>query len=97
MMFLSAGVVHMLENVIPMSNYDCKSVFIDPATGAASASCDSSFYTFDQDDCDCSEFQCVAKYTHSDREGFPSLLSCEWLPFFDCFYFIVITMTTVGM
>lgn len=94
LVFLSAGVVHMLENYLKMGTLDCAYVY-DDGTGPE-PSCAKESYTFSDASCDCQQNSCHVAYLHTDKDGEPSAIMCDLLPFFDCFYFIVITMSTVG-
>jgi len=70
--FLSSGMVHMVENYIKQANYDCKYLYVNPVTDVTTPSCESNAYTFDDADCDCQANACRTQYTHSD-EGNPML------------------------
>lgn len=87
--FLAAGVFELFEDRENVG--DCK--FINFSTGwepscHIDAPSDSS--------CECAERDCVSKYLPEDREGEPTSISCSKLSFFDAFYFIIVTVSTVG-
>jgi hypothetical protein len=92
--FMAAGVVQVMENDVKQISYDCQ--FVNEFTDYK-PSCDSTFLDNDELTCDCAEHECTASYTASDNPGEPSYIRCNVLPYFNCFYFIVVTMATVGM
>ena len=46
--------------------------------------------------CDCTEFKCTSVYDRWDKLGQPSRARCRSIPFFECIYFIMVTINTVG-
>lgn len=52
--------------------------------------------TYNSTDCDCQAFNCDAAYSDEDANGQPSLVTCQIRSFFVCFYYIIVTMATVG-
>ena len=91
--FMAAGVVQVMENDVKQLSYNCK--YIGPDT-LYEPSCDEHSYTYDSHKCDCQEHSCRAAYLSADHPGEPSIIRCVELPFFDCYYFIIVTMATVG-
>ena len=43
-----------------------------------------------------SEFQCESYYTFYDSLGEPTGVRCVNMPYFECFYYIIVTVATVG-
>jgi hypothetical protein len=91
--FMAAGVVQVVENDVKQLSYDCK--YIGLHTNYE-PSCEKGYATYDDKDCDCRDHSCRAAYVSSDHRGEPSYIRCNELPYFDCFYFIIVTMATVG-
>lgn len=91
--FMAAGVVQVMENDVKQLSYDCQ--FINEYT-SWEPSCDRKVPTFFEDGCDCRDHSCKGAYVSSDNRGEPSIIRCNELPYFDCFYFIIVTMATVG-
>jgi voltage-gated potassium channel Kch len=91
--FMAAGIVQVMENDVKQLSYDCR--FINEDT-RYQPSCTSSYPSYDDDNCDCNKNNCFPAYADGDYQGEPSLIRCLVLPYFDCFYFIVVTMATVG-
>jgi hypothetical protein len=93
MSFMAAGVFNVMENQVKQLNYDCK--FINENTNYR-PSCRSDTNTYDDESCDCLENNCEAAYQRGDENHRPSGITCTSIPFFDCFFYIVVTMSTVG-
>jgi hypothetical protein len=94
MSFMAAGVFNVMENQVKQLSYDCK--YINELTNYH-PSCHPDRDTFeDQDTCDCLTNNCQASYARGDENHRPSGITCTTIPFFDCFYYIVVTMSTVG-
>lgn len=91
--FLAAGVINVMENDVRQLNYDCQ--YINANTNYQ-PSCDPHTPTYDDDTCDCSRNNCEATYSRSDAEDKPSRISCDTITFFDAYYFIIVTISTVG-
>ena len=54
-------------------------------------------YVLDGPGCDCSENACMSVYTRTDNiAGEPSSVRCQELDYFNCLYFIMVTISTVG-
>jgi hypothetical protein len=89
--FLAAGVINIVENEINQLSYDCK--FINARTDYQ-PSC--SKYHPVEDSCDCGKYNCVGTYDIHDGLGEPSRVRCTVLPFFQCIYYIIVTVSSVG-
>ena len=46
--------------------------------------------------CRCEALECHANYNFYDEEGKPSSIVCRTLNYFDSFYFVIVTITSVG-
>eukprot|EP00602_Paraphysomonas_sp_CaronLab_P008705 CAMPEP_0185036716 /NCGR_PEP_ID=MMETSP1103-20130426/30072_1 /TAXON_ID=36769 /ORGANISM="Paraphysomonas bandaiensis, Strain Caron Lab Isolate" /LENGTH=1063 /DNA_ID=CAMNT_0027574349 /DNA_START=301 /DNA_END=3492 /DNA_ORIENTATION=- len=93
LVFMAAGVVNVLENDVQQLYYDCQ--YINEDTNYR-PSCDEYADTYDLASCDCQEKNCVAVYNRYDERFEPTRIQCTSLPFFNCIYFIVVTISTVG-
>jgi len=93
LVFLATGIFNVIENDIKQLSYDCK--YINEQT-QYTPSCDPNQNTYDLDSCDCARNNCRAVYHREDSEHEPSEIKCIHIPFFDCFYFIVVSISTVG-
>lgn len=93
LIFLATGIFNVIENDIKQLSYDCK--YINEKTSYM-PSCDPDTETFDLDSCDCAPNHCVGVYTRGDSRQEPSQIKCIHIPFFQCFYFIVVSISTVG-
>jgi hypothetical protein len=93
MSFMAAGVFNVMENQVKQLNYDCK--YINEATNYR-PSCHSQMDTYEDSTCDCLRNNCEASYQRGDENHHPSGITCTAIPFFDCFFYIVVTMSTVG-
>ena len=94
LIFMAAGIINVMENELKQMGFDCK--YINEKTNY-NPSCDEfSDNHNDTVNCDCVVNNCVATYTRYDKRDEPSGIHCDQLPFFDCFYFIVVTISTVG-
>jgi len=93
LVFMAAGVVNVLENDVQQLYFDCQ--YINKNTNYR-PSCDSYTDTFDMDTCDCREKNCVPVYNRYDERYEPTRIQCTSLPFFNCIYFIIVTISTVG-
>ena len=91
--FMAAGVVQVMENDVKQLSYECQ--YINEFTNYE-PSCDSTSLQNDPSTCDCDVHSCSAAYVSDDARGRPSYIRCNDLPYFNCFYFIVVTMATVG-
>lgn len=91
MTFLAAGLVQLMENDIEQYRYDCQ--YVNDHT-LWQPSCSPS-YPADAA-CDCEENNCKAYYQRGDHKNQPSGVKCIRLTFFDSFYFIIVTVSTVG-
>jgi len=91
--FMAAGIVQVMENDVKQLTFDCQ--YIGKKTNYE-PSCDRNMPTYDDESCDCREHSCKAAYVSSDSRHEPSFIRCNELPYFNCFYFIIVTMATVG-
>jgi hypothetical protein len=91
MTFLAAGLVQLMENDIEQYRFDCQ--YINSHT-MWQPSCSPS-YPADAT-CDCEENNCKAFYQRGDGKNRPSGIRCIRLTYFDAFYFIIVTVSTVG-
>jgi hypothetical protein len=91
--FLSSCLTHFLENAF----HDYMCTYIGPATNwepscthtapaAATQGCTDS----------CRAYMCHGVYGFHDVDGEPKDVKCEIISFFDTFYFIIITLSTIG-
>lgn len=83
--------VQLMENDIAQYRYDCQYInaktYWEPScSGSAPA----------DDLCDCAKHNCKPYYQRGDSEGHPSAIKCITLTYFEAFYFIVVTVSTVG-
>jgi hypothetical protein len=93
LVFLATGIFNVIENDIKQLTLDCK--YINELTNYE-PSCDSQQPTYDLSSCDCAANNCDAIYHRRDTIHKPSRIKCINIPFFDCFYFIVVSISTVG-
>ena len=87
--FLAAGLVQIIENIY--NTGDCG--YINEATNwepSCSGTAPAAY------DCDCEYYSCSSYYRYLDTENKPSGIQCLKLTFFDSFYYIVVTVSTVG-
>jgi hypothetical protein len=91
--FMAAGIINVLENDMKQLGFKCK--FSNEDTNYR-PSCDMKFNNYDDVHCDCKQNNCRSSYTRYDTKDEPTGINCVMLPFFDCFYFIVVTISTVG-
>jgi hypothetical protein len=91
--FVAAGIVQVMENDVKQLSYDC--LYVNEYTDFR-PSCSKYLYNGDSSDCDCMANNCIAVYSRNNARGEPTTLRCSYLTFFDCFYFIIVTMATVG-
>ena len=90
LVFLASGIVQLVENDIKqLMSLQCN--YISKATDYK-PSCSNSVL----DDCDCSINHCVASYRYGDKFNQPSTVRCRMFGFFESFYFIIVTVATVG-
>lgn len=94
LIFLASGIVQLMENDIFQSLYmSCN--YISAETNFE-PSCDPHVPTFNSTDCDCQSTYCYASYSVDDLYGQPSGVKCNRRQFFACFYYIIVTVSTVG-
>jgi hypothetical protein len=91
--FMAAGIVQVMENDVKQLSFDCQ--YINQKTNYQ-PSCSNTYSSYDDDTCDCQVNNCFPSYADGDHRGQPTQIRCLLLPYFDCFYFIVVTMATVG-
>mgnify|MGYP003384993580 FL=1 len=92
MTFLAAGLVQLMENDIEQYQFDCQ--YINSAT-YWEPSCTST-QPAEDDTCDCSSNNCEGYYLRGDKRYHPTGIRCIRLTYFDAFYFIIVTVSTVG-
>ena len=92
LIFLASGIVHLMENdVAQQLLLDCN--YVNQNTDwKPSCRVD----TIAADDCDCQENRCHEAYARNDLDGEPSMVKCQLRSFFHCFYYVIVTMSTVG-
>ena len=97
LVFMAAGIIHIMENDLKqLMEYKCN--YIGPGTNWL-PSCDASFpFDYSIGTCDCvgPKYKCKAVYDAADRNGEPSGIACMTMTFLDAFYFLVVTVSTVG-
>jgi len=94
LIFLASGIVHLMENDIRQQLYlDCN--FVSELTEWL-PSCEIDKKTYYDADCDCASSSCVPAFARNDARGEPSLVKCNLRSFFHCFYYVIVTMSTVG-
>ena len=91
MTFLAAGLVQLMENDVRQYRYDC--MYINRHT-LWEPSCSPSGPA--EESCDCEESRCQGYYLRGDPKGKPSEVKCIRMTYFDAFYFIIVTVSTVG-
>jgi len=96
LLFIAAGIINILENDLKqLMEYKCN--FIGANTmWSPSCDIDSSFDPNAPGTCDCVSKGCFAFYSSGDKYGQPSGVRCPRLSYFDCFYYMVVTVATVG-
>lgn len=91
MTFLAAGMVQLMENDIAQYRYDCQYVnaktYWEPSCSPNAPA---------DDLCDCESRNCKPYYQRGDSQGQPSAIKCITLTYFEAFYFIIVTVSTVG-
>jgi hypothetical protein len=94
LIFLASGIVQLMENDVYQQLFlQCN--YISNYT-AWTPSCDPGNATFYSSDCDCQENYCYAAYSSGDLNFQPSTIKCNRRTFFVCFYYIIVTVSTVG-
>ncbi len=92
LIFLTAGIIQLVENIGNESLSNCK--YINEATNWL-PSCDPTAPA-NPNNCDCAEFNCHARYRLGDENDKPSEISCVVLTFYNSFYYIMVTVATIG-
>ena len=94
LIFLASGIVQLMENDVVQQLYlDCN--FISEAT-LYEPSCSISRYMYNDTSCDCRENNCIKTWGRYDSEAEPSVVTCNLRSFLECFYYIIVTISTVG-
>jgi hypothetical protein len=96
LIFIATVVIQFFENLGNYNYSDCK--FINANTNWQ-PSCSSMFpyeYPSIAQSCDCVVRNCRKYYIFDDNDGEPSRVVCPILTFYDCFYFIMATISTIG-
>jgi hypothetical protein len=104
LIFLAAGIIHVMENdVAQQLVVNCDKIDWDPSDEHWRAVCDMGVFPadFSSTGCDCDERNCMGDWSlwqtlMGDPSVAPQSVKCHMLTFFDCFYFIVVTISTVG-
>lgn len=92
LVLIAAGVVEIFENDVKMMYfYDCK--YSNAATNWL-PSCTEHAPAIAS--CDCSLNFCTAEHDRFDRYGEPSRVRCVNRPFFECIYYVMVTISTIG-
>lgn len=92
LVFLAAGIFQIMEtDVRQQLEFSCH--FINERTNWV-PSCSPSEPA--SDSCDCSTYNCNSFYNRFDTNHHPTGIRCNIMPFFDAFYFTVVTIATVG-
>lgn len=92
LIFMASGLIQMMENDVKQAlQYDCK--YVNELTNYE-PSCTSGAPA--DDSCDCLSNNCESYYRQGDSYGAPSGLKCVTLTFFDAFYYMIVTVATVG-
>ena len=90
--FVGAGIEQIMENdVKQFMSYQC--LYIGPDTNWL-PSCDA--HAVASDSCDCFINDCQSFYNRFDVAGQPTGVKCVSLTFFDSFYFLIVTVGTLG-
>ena len=92
LIFLTAGIIQLVENIGNKSLSNCK--YLNEATNWL-PSCDPAA-PMDHNNCDCAQFNCHARYRLGDENGKPSEIICAVLTFYNSFYYIMVTVATIG-
>ncbi len=92
LIFLAAGIIQLVENSGNQNLSNCK--YINDATNWL-PSC-SSTSPMNPSNCDCDYYNCHASYRIGDEVGKPSEINCVVLTFYNSFYYIMVTVATIG-
>jgi hypothetical protein len=91
---VGAGIEQLMENdVKQMMEYHCNSIgmltnYLPSCTATA---------PFDaKSDCDCVSKNCRVSYNRFDQPDMPSSVKCVQMTFFNSFYFLIVTVGTLG-
>lgn len=87
MIILATGLVYLTENMVEGCRY------INAATNWE-PSC--SEYEPSSSNCDCDLYDCGPYYSYGDKKGQPSYLMCKRMSRLDSFYYIIVTVATIG-
>lgn len=87
MIILATGLVFLTENMVEGCRY------INAATNWE-PSC--SEYSPSSGDCNCDLYDCGPYYNYGDKYGEPSYLMCNKMSRLDSFYYIIVTVATIG-
>ena len=94
LIFMAAGIINLLENDLKQYWFvDCEFSNVD--TGYK-PSCKSNSPDPLDGNCDCYQYDCVSVYGRFDPKDEPGRVRCTFMPFFECIYFIMVTISTVG-
>ena len=98
LVFMAAGIIHIMENDLKqIMEYSCTYINAD-TNWAPSCTSNTPFDAANPGTCDCVgiKYSCFAVYDAADNNNQPSGISCPIMTFLDAFYFIIVTVSTVG-
>ena len=93
MIYLSSCVTQFLENYFEGLQYGCTHIGSDTNWQPA---CSESSPAGPACQAVCEEMKCKPRYEFLDKVNRPSGVTCTPLSFFDAFYYIIITLSTIG-
>lgn len=87
MIVLATGLVYLTENMLEGCRYINAATNWEPScTEYAPASAE----------CECEFYGCSPYYSYGDKYGEPSFLMCQRISILDSFYYIIVTVATIG-
>ena len=96
--FMAAAIMQQIENTLARQDTNCKYINAD-TLWRPSCSVDTPLVDLSGSAaaaCRCEALECHANYNFYDEEGKPSSIVCRTLNYFDSFYFVIVTITSVG-
>ena len=92
LVLLAAGIIQLMENTVRQANeLSCQHVNAltnwQPSCNELSPS---------PAGCDCDSFNCHAIYHIGDADGEPTGIYCNFIEFYDAFYYVIVTIASVG-
>ena len=94
LIFMAAGIINLLEN--DLKQYWFVHCDYSNANTDYQPSCNSRSPDPGDGSCDCARYSCISEYGRFDAENEPGRVRCVFMPFFECIYFIMVTISTVG-